>query len=121
MVVDRFLASSKKKHKGLIRAHVNVVDGDTVRSGEQLFRLLGVNAPELGTDAGHFSKKHLEKLINDKPIFLYDTGASSFGRAVVKCYDLTGNCLNYGMIASGHAKLDTRFCKLSDLSSISLR
>ena len=105
----------------MIKAKVNVVDGDTVCSGEQSFRLLGVNAPELGTDAGYFSKTHLEKLINDKPIYMHDTGASSYGRAVVKCYDLTGNCLNYMMIASGHAKLDTRFCKLSDLSSISVR
>ena len=37
---------------GLVASHIDVIDGDTVRSGGHVYRLVGYNTPESGDNAG---------------------------------------------------------------------
>ena len=96
----------------------NVVDGDTFDATvdlgfdvftHQRFRLIGINAPELGTSVGERSKKALETLFKGKNVVIKSTKPDSFGRyladvhletenGVVKACDYmieTGNAIFY--------------------------
>jgi endonuclease YncB( thermonuclease family) len=44
---------------GLIHSHIVVIDGDTVRSGGHVYRLVGYNTPESGANAGCWRERIL--------------------------------------------------------------
>jgi micrococcal nuclease len=69
---------------------IRVVDGDTLRLTvdlgfglklvNQSFRLLGVDAPELNTEAGKRAKRELKEFLRGQRLELEVTGRDSFGR-----------------------------------------
>jgi hypothetical protein len=47
-----FSIFARDPDSGLVASHIDVIDGDTVRSGGHVYRLVGYNTPECGGNAG---------------------------------------------------------------------
>lgn len=93
------------------RGRFSVVDGDTLRLGEQRFRLLGFDAPELkqhcGEDAdswacGEAAKHALQTLVNRGDFYCEGGKLDKYRRLLVFCYAGTQD-VGEIMVASGMA------------------
>ena len=89
-----------------------IVDGDTLRCGDQRVRLHGIDAPEMpghcrpGRDCVEgdpfASTEHLRKLAGRGALTCERMDTDSYGRIVARC-EADGVDLSCGQIAAGHA------------------
>lgn len=74
-----------------------VIDGDTLSDGVQKFRLVGVDACEMGQpidfnneptslDCGYYAKSFVVDFIGDGQVVCHDQGSRSYGRIVARCF-----------------------------------
>lgn len=87
---------------------VRVIDGDTVRLRvdvgfrmrfEDNFRLLGINAPEMGTEAGHVACRELmNSLIIGGKYRIETTKPDKYGRWLVQLWRGDGQTVNDWML-----------------------
>lgn len=100
---------------------MRVVDGDTVHADVDLgfdirvrmkFRLTGINAPELNTDAGKMARAHLIDLLGmppegmGQPVMLVRTEKDrqeKYGRYLATLLLPDGTSVNQRMVADGFA------------------
>lgn len=78
----------------LLAAAVTVVDGDTIRAGEERIRLLGIDAPEIHgcrqgrvcvPGDGQASKRSLEAMMGGR-ISVQRVGQDRYGRTLAQVY-----------------------------------
>lgn len=78
-----------------------LIDGDTLSDGNINYRLVGVDACEMGQpidfveepetlDCGYYAKKFMEQFIADDQIICYDQGSRSYERVVARCFRHNG-------------------------------
>jgi micrococcal nuclease len=94
---------------------LKVIDGDTVDcsvdlgfriSIEMRFRLFGIDAPEMRTDAGKASRAKLLELMPVGSELIVNTNKDKqekYGRYLGTFFDRDGNNVNVRMVMSGHA------------------
>lgn len=95
-----------------LAAEVRVVDGDTLRLGDRMLRLAGVDAPDRGQacadaagrwfDCGAASAEALSRLVNGRSVVCRVQGHDRFGRGLGTCR-AAGAELNAGLVSSGWA------------------
>ena len=93
-------------------AEVQVVDGETLRLGERVIRLRGLEAPARGErcadaagrafDCGAASADRLSRLVADRPLSCRLHGRDSFRRAVGTC-EAGGAELSAALVSGGWA------------------
>ena len=114
------------EHPGLYTYRVSdliVVDGDTVYAEVDLghnvlirekYRLYGVNAPEIRTEAGKAAKQFVEEWLTGKQQLYLETikyktkegeRRGKYGRYLARVEDAEGECLNLALVENGHAEL----------------
>lgn len=90
---------------------VRVIDGDTVRLDMDLgqhihktdnYRLLGIDTPEMSTDAGKEAKRALELLLDEWGGECETFKADKYGRYLVKLTLQDGRDVAETLIAMGH-------------------
>jgi endonuclease YncB( thermonuclease family) len=91
---------------------VRVVDGDTLRLGEETVRLAGLDAPERGQpcqradgtrfDCGEAAARQLAAFVQRRAVSCSVAGRDRYGRAVGVCH-AEGRDLAEAMVASGWA------------------
>ena len=86
-----------------------VIDGDTLHIGSHRIRLFGINAPEVGSEAGEEATRLMESLSANRPVTCNVTGRH-FKRLVAKCY-VGGSDLGAAMVALGWAVNADRYTK----------
>jgi endonuclease YncB( thermonuclease family) len=96
--------SAYRANKRAFAAFVRVVDGDTVAIGAKRFRIQGIDAPEMDTQAGLAARDALLNLIGQEPVRLVPFGTDRYGRTLVKAQRTDGKDLAKLMIRSGHAR-----------------
>lgn len=96
---------------------LRVIDGDTVDcsvdlgfriSMEMRFRLFGIDAPELRTEAGKASRAKLLELMPEGSELIVNTQKDKqekYGRYLGTFFDLDGNNVNVRMVMLGHAQV----------------
>lgn len=90
-----------------------VIDGDTFETSEhQYIRLADTNAPEIGLCGSDEAKKQLEKLIQNKPVFLKIIYKDSFDRLISWVYTSSG-FVNQAMVNSGWAVYEQKTASLN--------
>ena len=97
-----------------------VIDGDTIRHGERVVRLWGIDAPEINQrclnadrveyKCGQDSKFALEEIIKDKPLVCKFLNRDRYGRDVAQCY-LEGVDIGGLMVGLGRAIEYRRYSK----------
>lgn len=96
-------------------AQVRIVDGDTLRLGDRMLRLHGVDAPERGQfctdpqgrlyDCGTAAAAELARLVGERQVDCRVAGRDRFGRALGACR--AGDIdLNASMVSIGWALAD---------------
>ena len=96
-------------------AQIRIVDGDTLRLGDRMLRLYGVEAPERGQfctdpqgalyDCGTSAAAALARLIGERTVDCHVQGRDRFGRALGVCR--AGELeLNAAMVTAGWALAD---------------
>lgn len=98
-----------------LAAEVRVVDGDTLRLGDRMLRLSGIDAPERGQpcadaggrgfDCGAAAAEALSRLINGRSVLCRVHDRDRFGRGVGLC-SAGGSELNAGLVTAGWAIAD---------------
>ena len=88
------------------------VDGDTLRCGGELVRLIGIDAPELPGHCrkgrvctpgdGWASKRALAAVVSRRAVRCASVGRDHYGRTLARC-EAGGLDLSCAMIASGQA------------------
>ena len=68
-----------------INGTARVIDGDTIKIGEQCIRLFGIDAPELGTKNGVLARTVMARIIGDNKVSCEDTGGRTYNRVVAIC------------------------------------
>lgn len=74
-----------------------IVDGDTISSGEQTFRIAGVDTCEKGQPAkfpgyaepincGEYASAFVSRFIGKSEVVCYDLGQRTYGRIVARCF-----------------------------------
>jgi endonuclease YncB( thermonuclease family) len=96
-------------------AEIRVVDGDTLRLGDRMLRLYGIDAPERGQsctdargalyDCGTSAAAALAQLVADRAVECRLYGRDRFGRALGLCR-AAGVELNASLVSSGWALAD---------------
>ena len=99
-------------------ATCTVTDGDTIRCGDERFRVLAVDAPEL---PGHYasnrtcvegdpfaSSMSLQDAIRDKQLTIERTGVDRYGKTLGVVY-ADGANLSCPQLEAGHAKYVGRY------------
>lgn len=90
-----------------------VIDGDTFETMErQIIRLADTNAPEAGLCGSDEAKKQLEKLIQNKRVFLKVLYRDNFDRLIAWVYT-PGNFVNEAMANSGWAVYEQKTAGLN--------
>jgi micrococcal nuclease len=84
---------------------VRVIDGDTIAIEAVVYRLEGVDAPELLQAEGRAARAALVELIGPERPRCRGTGARSYERRVAVCY-VRGIDLGAAMVVSGWAFVD---------------
>jgi endonuclease YncB( thermonuclease family) len=90
-------------------ARIDVIDGDTVRNGEHVYRLVGYNTPESGDNAGCRRERVLAAEATSRLRHLVANGESALERVACACEpgaEGTQDC-NYGR-RCGRLKVDGR-------------
>jgi endonuclease YncB( thermonuclease family) len=78
--------STNQREQSTSRAvHIEVVDGDTVRSNGQVFRLVGFNTPESGLNAQCSSERTLAERAIDRLQELLAEGTPNLQRVACAC------------------------------------
>jgi len=96
-------------------SQIRIVDGDTLRLGDRMLRLYGVEAPQRGQfctdaqgrlyDCGTAAAAELARLVGERPLDCRIYGRDRFGRALGACR--AGEVdLNAAMITAGWALAD---------------
>lgn len=80
-----------------------VVDGDTIHLASQKVRIWGIQAPEMDTALGGYSREYLVRVIADQPLQCQDTGERSYDRVVARCFDRWGRDIAETMVRQGWA------------------
>ena len=92
-------------------AEVRVVDGETLRLGDRVLRLYGVEAPARGqacggvADCGGMAAAELARLVRDRVVDCRIRGQDRFGRAFGICH-AGGVEVNGSLVAAGWASAD---------------
>jgi len=73
-----------------------VVDGDTIRCGQERVRLMGIDAPELGGHCrpgrvctpgdGEASRRDLRQIVASSRVRCHRAGFDRYGRTLAHCY-----------------------------------
>ena len=97
----------------VITGHAVVVDGDSLRIGNDPVRLAGIDAPELGQsctgpsnvewECGLEAKRQLAGRIGNKPVSCRQIKIDSYDRIVAICTTANGDDLSAEMVRSGYA------------------
>lgn len=96
---------------GALPAEVRVVDGETLRLGDRVLRLYGVEAPARGqacgavTDCGGLAAAELARLVRDRAVECRIQGQDRFGRAFGICR-AGGVEVNGSLVTAGWASAD---------------
>nr|WP_294528360.1 thermonuclease family protein [uncultured Rhodopila sp.] len=102
-----------------------VLDGDTLRIGDQVVQLDGIAAPPRGsvcragerdTDCGDASANALAALVRDKPVDCSITGHDGHGRPVGDCV-AGGVALSSALVRDGWARAQTAALRDSEQSA----
>ena len=92
---------------------MRVIDGDTVEVAASCrrftVRLMGIDAPEVGTMAGNCSRDWARLHLSDHPITWRPVGIGVYGRFLGEIYLRDGTFINADIVRQGHARADTRF------------
>jgi endonuclease YncB( thermonuclease family) len=102
-------------------ADVAVIDGGTLKLGDRVVRLFGVEPPardtpcgtrdDAGQDCAASAANALAAMLRDLPVACRITGMDSLGRPYAIC-QANGAELNSAVIAAGWARADTALPKL---------
>jgi len=94
--------------------HIAVIDGDTLKIGDQVIRLQGIVAPSRGSscrtasgaasDCGAAAANALAALVRDAPVDCTVQGHDAAGRAVAACRS-AGVTLSEALVQSGWARV----------------
>jgi endonuclease YncB( thermonuclease family) len=98
-----------------VAGRAQVVDGDTLRIGEQRIRLTGLDAPELGQSCtgpdsrnwscGAAAKTFLAGLIEGRPVTCVRSGRDAYDRTLATC-TVDGDDIGAQIVAAGWAVAD---------------
>ncbi len=100
-----------------LRGRANVLDGDSLRIGEQEIRLHGIDAPEYRQicfqgdqprRCGIEALRALEQMIGANPVHCTWEARDAYSRALATCY-VNGENLNARLVAAGLAVAYTRY------------
>lgn len=80
-----------------------VVDGDTLYAKDEYYRLWGIDAPEMDTQAGKQAAAALRKHLGDKSLRCHQKDTDWYGRNVVRCF-LDGEDIARWLVHQGHAE-----------------
>ncbi len=86
----------------VIEGKARVIDGDTIVVAGVKVRLNGVDAMELGTEAGQQAKAAMSKIVNRQNVTCELNGERSYDRMIGVCY-ANGNDVAAVLIANGYA------------------
>lgn len=86
VLVLLLLAVPAAAEEPVVTGPAQVVDGDTLKIGDQAIRLFGVDAPEKGDPYGAEAKARLTELVEGREITCRPTGATSYDRIVARCF-----------------------------------
>ncbi len=86
-------SNSKKS----ISFYPRIIDGDTIANGKTVYRLVAVDACEMGQpisyddnktlDCGYYAKAFLTKFVSNNKVTCYEQGQpKSYGRVVARCF-----------------------------------
>jgi len=96
-----------------------IIDGDTIVVDDKSIRFALVNTPEWGDDNYEQAGNYIEIIcpVGSKVLVDEDDGQTqgSFGRIIGKIY-CNDMVLNEEILESGHAKILTKFCSLSEFA-----
>jgi endonuclease YncB( thermonuclease family) len=110
-LVFRLLVGAPRIKKN-IRATVSnfrIIDGDTIAVGGQRYRLVGIDAPEMGQgEAGLMSKKHLMDMTRNSQIQIAPRGFDCYNRVLCDLWTLPRDGskevhINHQMVKDGFA------------------
>lgn len=90
---------------------LTVIDGDTLRSGKERLRIIGIDACEIGqpirystglSDCGADARKALAHFVGANPLRCSGTGSDRYARRLVRC-NVNGHDVGESMILAGQA------------------
>lgn len=96
---------------GALPAEVRVVDGETLRLGDRVLRLYGLEAPARGqacgavADCGGMAAAELARLVRDRSVECRIQGQDRMGRALGTCR-AGGVEINGSLVMAGWARAD---------------
>lgn len=108
---DLFGSAPRTQDWRALPAEVAVVDGETLRLGDRVIRLFGVNTPPRGTpcgavsDCGAAATAELARLTRDRALECRIHGRDNFGRGLGVCR-AEGVEVNASLIAAGWGSAD---------------
>lgn len=65
---------------------VRVVDGDTIRVGNERIRLRGIDTPEMSELEGPYAKQRLEQLLRGGPVHIVPHGRDVYDRLIADVF-----------------------------------
>lgn len=87
----------------LFSCSVFVIDGDTLVIGREHVRLWGIDAPEVGTEAGVTATEALQHIVYGGRLRCFEKDTDRYGRTVAQCFvdgvDVAGE-----LVAGGYAE-----------------
>lgn len=87
---------------------LRIYDGDTFTilvppKYKVNIRISGIDAPERTQEFGMYARLFLERLINDKPVYIKALSIDKWGRTVARCFNDKGQDLALEMLRNGMA------------------